>query len=205
MRIITIARPFGAGGQTLGERVSNRLGFRLVHEEMVNAVAEKAQVSPDWVRSVEAERGNRVLNFFGNLVSPTFVERLMDDEKKGYINEDIYVEALQDVMWEITRETDAVIIGRGGQYLLHEHPQAVHVLLIADTEYRVGFVKKKFDLTEDRARQIVSRGDRRRNNFYKKIGHKDFDDASLYTVVLNMAHVTLQQAEDVIVRLAQDL
>ena len=42
MRIVTIARPFGAGGHTIGLEVSKRLGFELIEEEMVNAVAKKA-------------------------------------------------------------------------------------------------------------------------------------------------------------------
>ncbi len=40
MRIVTIARAFGAGGYTVGQEVSKRLGFELIEEEMVNAVAK---------------------------------------------------------------------------------------------------------------------------------------------------------------------
>ncbi|MBU2489438.1 MAG: cytidylate kinase-like family protein, partial [Proteobacteria bacterium] len=99
MAVITIARPFGAGGYTVGARVAERLGYALVQEEMVNAVAEKARVSPEWVQSIEKERGNALLNFVSGLVSTNFVERLLED-RHGYIDEKIYVEILGEVMQE---------------------------------------------------------------------------------------------------------
>ncbi|MEW5736388.1 MAG: cytidylate kinase-like family protein [Thermodesulfobacteriota bacterium] len=202
MYIITLARPFGAGGHTLGERLAKRLSFSLVEEEMVNAIAEKAKVSPEWVKSVEAERGGFLMNFINSLVSPSFFERLTDDSK-GYLDENIYVDILGSVMQEIARESNAVIVGRGGQYFLREHPDAVHVLLTADEKHRVQFLAQKYQITEDKARQVVERGDKRRDNFYRKLKSKDFDDPSLYHLVLNMSRVTLDEAEDAICSLIQ--
>ncbi|MBW1988464.1 MAG: cytidylate kinase-like family protein [Deltaproteobacteria bacterium] len=202
MPVITIARPFGAGGHTVGRLVAERLGYTLVKEEMVNAVAEKARVSPDWVRSIEKERGNALMNFISGLVSSDFVERLLED-RHGYIDEKIYVDTLSQVMEEIAREGNAVIIGRGGQYLLHDHPNAFHVLLTADDESRVKFLSRHYNLSEAQAKKAVSRGDKRRTNFYKKLKHKDYDDPSLYHMVLNTARVDIDRAVDLICLLAR--
>ncbi len=206
MRIITIARPYGAGGHTVGQEVARRLGFDLVEEEeMINAVAKKVNVSPAWVRSIEKERGYRLMNFISNLVSPSLLERLQGDEKRGDINEDIYVETLENVMLEIAGKTEAVIVGRGGQYFLQNHPRAVHVLLAADKAYRVRFLEEHYDLNEARASQMVLRKDSRRNNFYKKIHHKHYNNPNLYTVVLNMTRISIDKAVDVISDLAKDM
>ncbi|MDI6798362.1 MAG: cytidylate kinase family protein, partial [Desulfatibacillaceae bacterium] len=94
MKVVTIARLFGAGGHTIGEKVAKRLGFELVEEEMINIVARKTKVSPEWVQSVESERGNWLMNFLGTIVSPSFLERLAEEEGQGYIDEDIYKETL---------------------------------------------------------------------------------------------------------------
>jgi cytidylate kinase len=108
-------------------------------------------------------------------------------------------------MLEIARETNAVIVGRGGQYFLQDHPQAVHVLLIADKAFRARFLQEHYDMNKDQARQVISRGDRRRDHFYKKIHHKNYNNASLYTVVLNMGRISIDKAVDVISELVKDL
>lgn len=205
MRIVTIARPFGAGGHTVGQEVSKRLGFELIEKGIVDAVAKKAKVSPGWVKAIEKERGNQLINFVNSLVSISFLDRLQEEKNRGYIDEKIYVNTLQEVMLEIARETDAVIVGRGGQYFLEDHPQAVHVLLTADDTFRVNFLQDHYDMDEDQARQVISRGDKRRHNFYKKIHHEDYNSSSLYTVVLNMSKISIDRAVDIIAGLVEDL
>jgi cytidylate kinase len=41
-------------------------------------------------------------------------------------------------------------------------------------------------MDKEQAQQVISRGDKRRHNFYKKIHQEDYNSSSLYTVVLNM-------------------
>ncbi len=94
MRIVTIARAFGAGGHTVGLEVSKRLGFELIEKGIVDAVAKKAKVSPDWVKAIEKERGNQLINFINSLVSINFLDRLQEDKNRGYIDEKIYVDTL---------------------------------------------------------------------------------------------------------------
>ncbi len=201
--VITVARHFGAGGHTLGEVVAQRLGLALVDEEMVNAVAEKAKVSPEWVRSVEQERGDWLLDIFSKLVTPSFLDRLRDDENRGHINERIYVDHLAEIMEEIAQEGNAVIIGRGGQFFLQDHPSAYHVLLISDMEHRIAFLREHYQMTDQEAELAVFRADRRRTNFYRKLGQKNYDDAKLYHLVLNVSKISLEKAEDIVCRMVE--
>ncbi len=201
-KIITVARQFGAGGHTLGKIVAKRMDYALIDEEMVNAVAEKAKVSPEWVQSIEKDRGDWLLDFLSRMVTPSFIDRLLDDDTRGHINERIYVSHLKVVMEELAREGKAVIIGRGGQYILQEHPKALHVLLISDLEHRIAFLKEHYKMTDQSAEIAVYRADKRRANFYKKLGKKNFDDPKLYHLVLNLSKISLEQAEDVVCQLA---
>ena len=194
MSVLTIARPFGAGGKTVGKIVAKKLGYKLVEEEMVIAVAKKARVSPDWVRSVEKERGNFLLNFIEGIVSPSFIEKLQNDKHRGYIDEDIYADLLAEVMEEFARENNVVILGRGGQYFLKDFKGVCHVLLTDNFDSRVKFIEKHYNMSFSRARQVVSRGDKRRANFYKKLKHKHYDDPSLYDIVINMGRVDIDAA-----------
>ena len=146
-----------------------------------------------------------MINFINSLVSINFLDRLQEDKNRGYIDEKIYVDTLQDVMLEVARETDAVIDGRGGQYFLEDHPQAVHVFLTADDTFRVKFLQEHYDMDKEQAQQVILRGDKRRHNFYKKIHHEDYNSNSLYTVVLNMTKIRIDRAVDIIEGLVKDL
>jgi cytidylate kinase len=205
MRIVTIARSFGAGGHTVGIELSKRLGFELVEEEVLNAVAKKAKVSPGWVKAIEKERGNQLMNFINSLVSISYIDQLQKEKNRGYLDEKIYVDTLQEVMLEMTREADTIIVGRGGQYFLKDHPQAVHVLLTANKAFRIKFLQEYYDMNKERARELILRGDKRRQNFYKKIHHKDYNSNSLYTVVLNMTKISVDKAVNIIEDLVEGL
>ena len=58
MSVITISRHFGAGGRTLGEMVSKRLGYAFYDNEVIQLVSVKAKVSEEQVQFLEKERGS---------------------------------------------------------------------------------------------------------------------------------------------------
>jgi cytidylate kinase len=93
---------------------------------------------------------------------------------------------------------DVVILGRGSQYILNDHPDAHHVLLIDTFENRVRFMQKHYDLSQGRATQTVKNEDRRRFNLYKKLGKTDYDNPELYHLVLNMNRIHLEKALELI-------
>ena len=49
MAVITISRQFGAGGKTLGTMVAKELGYTFADQQIIQKIAETANVSPHWV------------------------------------------------------------------------------------------------------------------------------------------------------------
>ena len=200
MAVITLSRQFGAGGITLGRMVSKRLGFPFYDNEIIQMVAQKAQVSTRWVESMEKEAGGKLHRLLSGLVSKTFIERVLGDDR-GYIDETIYVELLHQSITRVADEGDAIILGRGSQFILKDWPQAHHILLVADRQYRIRFIEEKYDLFTKHAEQAVSREEKRRINLYRKFGREDYDDPVHYDMVLNMSLLDLDQACDLICKL----
>ncbi len=127
------------------------------------------------------------------MVSKRLVDRILKDER-GYIDERLYLDYLVVIIAQIAEEGNAVILGRGSQYILHDHPDACHILLINEFENRVKFMMEQYDLSESRAVQVVNREEKRRTNLYKKIGKTDYDNPALYHLVLNMGKLDMQKA-----------
>jgi len=193
MAVITISRQFGAGGRTLGKMVADKLGIAFADNEIIQMVAKEANVSPHWVENVEKEAGTKLSRILSSMVSQKWLDRILADER-GYIDEQIYLDYLVLIIAKIADEGDVVILGRGSQYVLNDHPDAYHILLINEKDARVKFVMEKYNLSQKKALQVVNYEDRRRVSLFKKIGKVDYDQPNLYNLVLNMGRIDLKTA-----------
>jgi cytidylate kinase len=199
MAVITLSRHFGAGGKTLGTLVAKKLGYVFLDDEIIKMVAEKAK-SSDWKDALEKEFGGKLLPCISGLVPKGRMEMILD-EKKGGVDEVISVDILQQLLVQIAEEDNAIIVGRGGQYLLRDHKDAFHVLLVADLEDRVQFMEERYNLSLKKALQVVNRQDKRRQNFYRLLGKVDYDQPDIYHLVLNMSRLSLEKACDLLITL----
>ena len=193
MSVIVISRQFGAGGKTLGEMVSEKLKYTFVDNDIIQMVARQAKVSTNFVETIEREAGGKLLKFMSGLVRKSFIDRILSDEH-GYLDEEIYVDLLHKIINKIADEGNAVILGRGAQYILRDRPDVFHVLLVADKPDRIRFMERHYDLKPAQAEQSVNREDKRRINLYKKFGKEDYDKPNLYHLVLNMSRMPLEKA-----------
>jgi cytidylate kinase len=201
MAVITLSRHFGAGGKTLGKMIANKMGFAFIDDEIIRRVTEKTQ-SSDWMATVEKDFGGKLLSYISGIVPEWRVEKILDD-KKGGMDEVISVSILQQLMLQVADEGNAIIVGRGGQYLLRDHKDAVHVLLVADLEDRVQFMEERYNLSLKKALQVVNCQDKRRQNFYRFLGKVDYDQPDIYHLVLNMSRLSLEKAGELLTTLVR--
>src|SRR5210317_118147 len=203
MAVITISRQFGAGGITLGKMVSEKFGYTFADTEIIKMVAEMANVSTNFVETVEKEAGGKFSKFISRTVSKPLVGRILKDER-GYIDEEIYLDYLVLIIAQLADDGDVVILGRGSQYILNDHPDAYHILLIDEFENRVKFMQDNYDLSRNRAVHVVKNEDKRRLNLYKKLGKSDYDNPDLYHLVLNRGRISLDKASELICNLTNN-
>lgn len=197
MAVITISRQFGAGGKTLGKMLADELGYTFADADIVQQLAREANVSTNWVESFEKEAGSKLSRMISSMVSQRWLDRVLANER-GYLDEKIYLDYLVLIIARMADEGDVIILGRGSQYILKDHPDTHHVLLIDDLENRINFMVEHYKYSPRKARQAVAFEDSRRLSLYKRLGKKDYDSPSLYHMVLNMGRLTLDKAVEMI-------
>jgi cytidylate kinase len=202
MAVITISRQFGAGGQTLGQMIADKLGYTFADSNIIQNIAREANVSEAWVESFEKEAGSRLSRVISSMVSQRWVERILKDER-GYLDEKIYLDYLVLIIAKMADEGDVVILGRGSQYILDDHPEAYHILLINSLPNRIKFLMEHYDLTEKRAAKVVETEDRRRSALYSRLGKTNYNDPYLYHMVLNTGRFSLEEAKELVCNLVQ--
>lgn len=202
MAVITISRQFGAGGITLGKMIAETMGYTFADSDIIQRVAKEANVSTDWIESFEKEAGSKLSRFISSMVSKRWLDRVLSDER-GYLDEQIYLDYLVLIVAQFADEGDVVILGRGSQYILNDHPDAVHVLLVDDFAHRVKFMMERYEMPRKKAEKMVANEDRRRINLYKRLGKSDYENPMLYHLVLNMGRLDLSTAHDMVCQLVK--
>ncbi len=197
MAVLTISRMFGTGANELGELIAQRLGYSFFNNQLIQMVAQQAKVSTDWVASMEKEAGGKFQKFLSTLVPKSLMEVILSSDH-GLRDEEIYTDMLSQVITKIADEGDAIILGRGSQFILKDRPDTYHLLLVADLENRIGYVQKRFELTKKQAVLAVAMEDKRRVNLYRKFGKVDYNQTDHYHLVFNMRNLNMADACDML-------
>jgi cytidylate kinase len=197
--LITISRQYGAGGSEVGRRVAETLGWRLVDNELVERVAERAGLTAAEV----AEREER---------TPTFVERLarvlasstpeLFPPAKGTVpelSEPALVRITEAVVAEVAAAGRVVLIGRAAPAVLDRTEDALHVKLVASPAFRVRLAAERLGMDVKDAERIMKDTDEARGRYHRERYGRDWKDPVNYHMVLNSERLGLEAAAAVIV------
>lgn len=113
------------------------------------------------------------------------------------------IQSLYDVMQKLAAKGNVILTGRGGQYILENFENTFHLLMVADKQDRVDFMKRHYKLSDAKAKAAVAGGEKRRNNLYRKFGKQDYNDPIHYHMVFNMSRIPLEKALDLVCRLVK--
>lgn len=197
MAVITISRQFGAGAMLLGERLCEKTGFHLVDEKIINEVARKKKISTNWLDAVEKESASNALYALSSVVSKGLFYRtpgLPADEAETKR----YLEVLTHIMTELADKGGFIIIGRGAQFILKDHPKAIHILLISGYDKRVRLVSENLKLSSAEAEEMIKEKEKQRSHLATNIFKKKMDDSANYHMVLNTGRIPLELAIDIL-------
>ena len=199
MAIITISRQFGAGGWTLAERLQEHLGYGCINEDMIKEAAAQLNVSTGQVSYFEKDGASKLMRLIDRMVSTNFMDRHLS-ERYGYVNEKNYVDVIKKIITEIYEKGNMIIVGRGGQFILKDSPDAYHVLLVRKLESRIEFMMEKYKLSLSEAEKNIKQRDQIRDRFLGFFADKqEVNHPIHYNMVLNMDRIDLAKAEELIV------
>lgn len=195
MAVVTISRQFGAGGRTLAERLCERFGFHLVDEYAIDEMALKAKVSGDWLTAVEKEASSSILGLIASIVSKGLIYKTPTVLGEGFERQK-YIAFLKNVMTPLADAGGYVLLGRGAQLVLKNHPKVTHLLLVGEYEDRVRFMITRYGLSHDEAEKIIKDKWKQRAAVGSVIFEENIDNHTLYHLVLNTSRIPFEWAVD---------
>jgi cytidylate kinase len=180
--------------------LAQRLGYTFFDSDNIQKVAEKLGESAKWMETVEKESGGKIQKFFAGIFAKR-VDRILDDKQENI--DSIRLDVVFKVVEKIAEEDNAIILGRGGQYILQQRKDTYHLLLVAEMNDRVKYAQDYYKLTESDAVSMIELKDRRRENLFRKIGRQNYEKASLYHLILNMSKLNIAKAADIVCKMIE--
>jgi cytidylate kinase len=200
-RVVTISHATGAGGNTIGRTVADRLGFRYIDEEIITVAAEKEGIDAQLVADTERRR--------------TFLERLfsgiagaMDPPLLGsavLMRDANWDESLRTLIVEAIRETaergDAVMVSHAASIPLAGRGDVLRVMITASLDTRVRRVAQAGNQPE--AAKFIKDNDVARADYFQRFYRIEHELPTHYDLVINTDMLSADEAADIIVAAAR--
>ncbi len=107
-----------------------------------------------------------------------------------------YQETMRNIITAATATGHVVIVGRGGQVLLADKRDVLHVRVVAPLEQRVAYVVRREGLDTEAARRRVQAKDQARTRYMQTQYESQHEDPHLYDLVINTAILPLDSVVD---------
>jgi len=181
-RIITIARQFGSGGTEIGKKLSEILGIAYYDKESLIEAAESNGINRDVFERADERATSSFLyslamSSYSGHISPLGVNDIIMSDK---------VFALQsEEIRRLASLGDAVFIGRCADDILLSEPGLVKIFIHAPIEVRIKRVMEKLDLSEQSAKKLIAKTDKKRASYYNFYTSKTWGDARNYHITID--------------------
>ena len=206
--VITFSVQTGANGGAIAQAVAERMRYRFYDWEVVAQAATQAGVSADVMAVATAERPPKLIErLVGYLVSGGAEESIAPPttSRLSMFRSESYREIVEEVVRELARRGDCVIVGHAGQAVLRDQSGVLKVMLRGSRRQRIERLIASQGVDTARAEQTVDEVDRQRLDFFRRAYHIDWLDASNYDVVLNTDRISVDLARDMIVAVAREI
>ena len=187
-RIITISREFGSGGRFIGEEVAKKLGIAYYDKNIINEIAEKSGLSPEYIQE------NAELSPKKGLFAYAFAGR----DVTGKSVEDLVYEAQRKVILELAEKESCVIIGRNADYILKDRDDVLNVFIHGDMLEKIKRITGLYNVKEKAAVKMMADTDKRRRTNYNFYTDQNWGKASNYTLCLNSSQLGYDRCEMII-------
>ena len=224
MAVITISRQFGSGGDEIARRIGEILDYQLFDKRLVAKTAAEVGLSEQEIIDF-SEDSHKVRSFLDRLFGPTppsAEAHIWTEDASGQrrvegvrLEEDVLLTLMQKAIRSAHEMGKMIIVGRGGQVILRDQPDVLCIRVEAPIEDRIQRVKDMLrqsrheynadvQLRRD-AQDLIYARDAASADYLKRFYHVDWADPSLYHLVINTGKLNIEQAADIVTRLAIEM
>jgi len=202
LAILTVSRLYGSGGSEVAAIVAEKLGWTLLDNAVVDAVAARMGLS---VAEVQA-REERV---------PSLVERLTSAMAMGsqewmspiadakQVTDEQLIEVTRHVIEEAILRGPLVVVGRGTWQMLAEREDTLHVFCYAPRKALIARTMKREGISSEEATRLVDDTNKQRDQWVRLHWERDRRALENYDLGVNTERLGIDGAAQLIVSAAR--
>jgi cytidylate kinase len=180
MPLITISHSIGSNGEAIARRVADSLQLALYDDSKLQQIALKIGMHADDLKSLDEK-------------APGLFDRILSEKPQVYLN------LMESVIYEVSRHGEGVILGHGSQMLLRSFECAFHVRVHAAEATRMQRIVNQQNLSPKAAAKLIRKIDDRQRGFLRYAFGLDWNNPSLYDLIVNSEKLNIDTAAKLVV------
>jgi CMP/dCMP kinase len=200
--ILTVSRLFGSGGSEVAALTAKALGWSLLDNAVVDAVAARMGLSVAEVRDREERVPSLVERLTSAMamgsqewVSPMLAAKRPTDEQ--------LIEVTRHIVEEAIARGPIVLVGRGTQEMLAEREDTLHVFCYAPRKALIARTTQREGLGAEDAARLVDNTNKERDQWVRLHFERDRRAHENYDLSVNTERLGIQGAADLVVAAAR--
>jgi cytidylate kinase len=206
--VVCLSASDGAAGEDIAPLVADRLGLRIVDEEVIARAAAEAGVAAHVAAEVEQRRSlaTRMLDQLAGAGVAAGTSGVMGlpaiDLSDLAPSADRLRPLIRSSIEEIADQGQVLIVAHAASLALGARPGTLRVFVTASLETRRRRVAAARSVDDAEAQRLVARGDRNRADYLKRF-HRVTEQPEHYDIVINTDTLTTDRAAELIAQAAR--
>lgn len=203
MPVITISRMYGSGGSEVAQLVARELGWALLDNAVVDAVAERIGATHAEVASREERLPSLVERLASAMalssqewIGPMTGARLPPSDER-------LVEVTKRVVEEAVARGPLVVVGRGAQSMLAARADVLHVFCYAPRPALIARAVAREKITPEEAAKLVDETNKHREEWVRKHWSRSWRAHDNYHMSLDTEWFGIRRAAELVVQVAR--
>lgn len=184
-KVLTISREYGSGGAAIGRGIAQRIGWKVLDKAFIDNIARAAQVDPRLARRLDESTDSWYARLRRGLWRGAF-EAVAPVRQADFFDAETMAALARNMIEEAWQQGNHVIIGRGGQCVLHNRKDVLHIFIYAPWDERIACVQQRLP-DEMNIEDLIRSIDRRRTDYIRANYGCDRMDPHLYQLMINSA------------------
>ena len=184
MSLITITTGIACGGMATARCVAEELGMLLYDDDRLHKEAVEMGFSSEDMKSFDQ-------------TAPGLLTRLLK------LRPPEYLDLMAAAVYEVARRGEGIICGNGAPYFLRDFGCALHLRIHASETFRIGRLMEQEKISNEDAMKLIEKGDSDMRGFMQFSFQMDWNDISLYDVIINVDKIGLDSAAAQVIAMAK--
>lgn len=189
-KIITISRQYASGGSEIGRKVAKLLDIPYYDKTIIDVTAKESGFDPAYIARVEQTSTTSLL--YNLTMNAVYTQPLTDQLFAAQCK---VIRALAD-------KGQCVIVGRCSDYILNGGYNCFNVFVHSSDKFRIQRITEHDGVSEKDAEIMIRQKDKTRRKHYKYYTERTWGDSVNYDLCINTATCGIDEAAEIIARLA---